>query len=75
MWTTAALAGGSGAFGAAAGNVTIVAGGNVSGHYVVANGTGKIFAGVQKDANGNLITDGGGNYVLNQLPRAAPARR
>ncbi len=56
--------GGSGAFGAA-GNVTIAAGGNVSGHYVVANGTGKIFAGVQKDASGNLVTDSSGDYILN----------
>jgi filamentous hemagglutinin family protein len=36
---------GSGAFGAAAGNVTITAGRDVSGHYVVRNGTGTITAG------------------------------
>ncbi len=37
--------GGTGAFGPQPGNVTITAGGNVSGHYVVANGTGAITAG------------------------------
>ncbi len=36
---------GSGAFGAAAGNVTINAGRDVSGHYVVRNGAGSITAG------------------------------
>ena len=36
---------GTGAFGAAPGNVTITAGGDVSGHYVLANGTGSITAG------------------------------
>ncbi len=36
---------GSGAFGSAAGNVTVIAGRNVTGHYVVANGTGSIMAG------------------------------
>jgi hypothetical protein len=35
---------GSGAFGAAPGNVTLIAGGDVSGHYVLANGTGMISA-------------------------------
>ena len=55
---------GSGAYGSQPGNVTIVAGGNVTGHYLVANGTGSIFAGVQMDANGNPITDLSGNYVL-----------
>ena len=44
--------------------MTIVAGGNVTGHYLVANGTGSIFAGVQMDANGNPIMDSSGNYVL-----------
>jgi len=44
--------------------VTIVAGGNVTGHYLVANGTGSIFAGVQMDDNGNPIKDSSGNYVL-----------
>ena len=46
------------------GDVTIVAGGNVTGHYLVANGTGSIFAGVQMDANGNPVVDGSGHYVL-----------
>lgn len=36
---------GAGAFGAAPGDVTLTAGGNVVGHYVVRNGTGKITAG------------------------------
>jgi filamentous hemagglutinin family protein len=56
------LTAGSGAYGS--GDVTIVAGGNVTGHYLVANGTGKIFAGVEMDANGNPVTDSSGNYVL-----------
>jgi filamentous hemagglutinin family protein len=56
--------GGSGAFGPAAGNVTIAAGGNVSGHYAVANGTGRIFAGVKKDEHGELIQTAGGDYEL-----------
>ena len=36
---------GTGAFGSTPGNVTITAGRNVTGHYVVANGTGSITAG------------------------------
>jgi filamentous hemagglutinin family protein len=55
---------GSGAYGHQAGNVTIVAGGNVTGNYLVANGTGSIFAGVTMDASGNPIKDSSGNYVL-----------
>ena len=55
---------GSGAYGSQPGNVTIVAGGNVTGHYLVANGAGSIFAGVQMDANGNPVEDSSGNYVL-----------
>ncbi len=55
---------GSGAYGSQLGNVTIVAGGNVTGNYLVANGTGRIFAGVQMDANGNPVVDSSGNYVL-----------
>ena len=55
---------GAGAFGKQAGNVNIVAGGDVAGHFVVANGTGKIFAGVQMDASGNPMTDGAGKYIL-----------
>ncbi len=52
---------GAGAYGVAdsqIGNVNIIAGGNVTGHYLVANGTGKIFAGVQMDADGNPMTSG-----------------
>jgi hypothetical protein len=55
---------GSGAYGSQLGNVTVVAGGNVSGNYLVANGTGSIFAGVEMDANGNPIKDSSGNYVM-----------
>jgi filamentous hemagglutinin family protein len=55
---------GSGAYGSQSGNVTIVAGGNVTGNYLVANGTGSIFAGVEMDANGNPVKDSSGNYVL-----------
>ncbi|HEX7654626.1 MAG TPA: filamentous hemagglutinin N-terminal domain-containing protein, partial [Verrucomicrobiae bacterium] len=50
---------GAGAYGPQAGNVTIVAGGNVSGNYMVANGTGSIYAGVTMDANGNPMMAGG----------------
>ncbi len=55
---------GCGAYGPEAGNVTIIAGGNVTGNYLVANGTGKIFAGVEMDANGNPVQNAAGNYVL-----------
>ncbi len=58
---------GSGAYGnqtGQSGSVTIVAGGDVTGHYLVANGVGSIFAGVKMDANGNPVTDSSGNYVL-----------
>ena len=55
---------GCGAYGSQAGNVTIIAGGNVTGHYLVANGVGSIFAGVKMDANGNPLKDALGNYVL-----------
>ena len=48
---------GCGAYGSQPGNVTIVAGGNVTGHYLVANGTGSIFAGVEMDANANPVTE------------------
>ena len=60
---------GSGAYGSQPGNVTIVAGGNVTGNYLVANGTGAIYAGVKMvngipvDASGNPVTDGK-SYVL-----------
>jgi filamentous hemagglutinin family protein len=71
--TTAA---GTGAFGPQAGNVTVVAGGNVAGHFVVANGYGRIYAGVAKDSQGKPIVqtdshgisvdevDGSGNPIL-----------
>ena len=58
---------GSGAYGhlaGQAGDVTVVAHGNVTGHFLVANGTGSIFAGVKMDASGNPIKDSSGNYVL-----------
>ncbi|MEI8288653.1 MAG: filamentous hemagglutinin N-terminal domain-containing protein [Verrucomicrobiota bacterium] len=58
---------GSGAYGVGsteAGNVTIIAGGNVTGNYLVGNGVGNIFAGVTMDAGGNPVKDGLGNYVL-----------
>lgn len=58
---------GSGAYGFGSGqvgNVNIVAGGNVTGNYLVANGVGKIFAGVAMDANGNPVKDASGTYVL-----------
>ena len=54
---------GSGAFGSAPGNVTLTAGGNVEGHYVVANGTGIINAGVNAGISTKLLAlsliDGG----------------
>jgi filamentous hemagglutinin family protein len=58
---------GSGAYGnqpGQSGNVTIVAGGNVTGHYLVANGVGSIFAGVTMDANGDPQKNLAGDYVL-----------
>ena len=58
---------GSGAYGHLAGepgDVTVVAGGNVTGNFTVANGTGSIYAGVKMDANGNPVKDASGNYVL-----------
>ena len=57
---------GCGAYGNQAGqsgDVTIVAGGNVTGNYLVANGAGSIFAGVQMDADGNPVKNAG-QYVL-----------
>ena len=62
---TAQATAGAGAYGLGAlGDVNIVAGGNVKGHYVVADGTGSIFAGVKMDANGNPMKDGSGKYIL-----------
>jgi filamentous hemagglutinin family protein len=68
---------GSGAFGAAPGNVTLNAGRNVEGHFVVANGTGAITAGSdagtsQEELALSLI-DGGwtvnaiGNILLQEV--------
>ena len=77
MITTTA---GSGAYGSQPGNVTIVAGGNVTGNYLVANGTGAIYAGVKMvngipvDANGNPVTDGKIMFWI-RVPRAAPGRQ
>ena len=53
---------GTGAFGAKKGDVTIVAGGNVTGHYVLANGTGAIYAGV------NMLNG------IPWMPMATPSR-
>jgi hypothetical protein len=44
-YANAKFDGGSGAFGPPPGNVTITAGGNVYGHYVLANGVGTVTAG------------------------------
>jgi filamentous hemagglutinin family protein len=55
---------GAGAYGPQAGNVNLIAGGNVTGNYLVANGVGSLFAGVQMDASGNAVKDSGGQYVL-----------
>ncbi len=58
------LTAGAGAYGSKHGDVTIVAGGDVTGNYTVANGTGSIFAGVKMDASGDPIKDLSGKYVL-----------
>ncbi len=58
---------GSGAFGSAAGNVTLNAGGNVTGHFVLANGTGTINTGGDAGTTGaNLalsLIDGGWTVI------------
>jgi len=67
-----ALTAGAGTYGkdpGQSGDVTVIAGGNVTGHYLVANGTGSIFAGVQMDANGNPISVAG-KYALNATGNA-----
>jgi len=46
---------GTGAFGSAPGNVTLNAGGSVEGHFVVANGTGIINAGVNAGISTKLL--------------------
>ena len=60
-----ALTAGAGAFGPEAGNVTVIAGGDVTGNFMVANGTGKIYAGVQFDGSHLPIPNGTGGYLLN----------
>ncbi len=65
---------GSGAFGS--GNVTLVAGGNVTGHYIVASGIGAIYAGVKMangipvDVDGNPVTDGK-SYILDSASKGS----
>jgi len=58
--STALFDGGSGAFGPNPGNVTVTAGKNVYGHYVVADGTGKVSAGanVGVPVTDKIQTDG-----------------
>ena len=56
-------AAGAGTYGPEHGDLTIVAGGDVVGAYTVANGAGKIFAGVQM-VNGVPQTDAAGKYLL-----------
>ena len=51
---------GAGAFGTQAGNVTITAGRNVYGHYVVANGTGTIAAGGDVGAPVSVLENNSG---------------
>jgi len=55
---------GSGAYGPQAGNVTVIAGGDVTGQYLVANGIGSIYAGVLMDILGNPVIDSAGKYAL-----------
>lgn len=53
---------GSGAFGP--GNVTLIADGNITGHYQLFAGVGNIYAGYKTDVNGNAVADAastGGN--------------
>ena len=52
---------GAGAFGAQAGNVTITAGRNVYGHYVLANGVGIITAGGDVGAPVSVLENNSGN--------------
>jgi hypothetical protein len=44
--------------------VNVVAGGNITGNYLVANGIGSLYAGVKMDANGNPLKDLSGKFVL-----------
>jgi len=57
---------GTGAFGTGAGNVTLTAGGDVTGHYVLANGTGLITAANAGDNNQQLaLSIIKGNWTVN----------
>ena len=59
---------GSGAFGPGAGNVTITAGGNVYGHYVVANGVGTVTAGGDVGAPLDTLTyNPGAGFALSLI--------
>jgi filamentous hemagglutinin family protein len=68
---------GSGAFGAAPGNVTLTAGKNVTGHYVLANGAGSITAGNDAGTSslnlalslikGGWVVDATENIVLSEV--------
>ena len=64
---------GAGAYGRQAGNVTIVAGGDVTGNYMVANGVGSIYAGVLMDGSGNPLKDLSDQYVLGSTGSAGTA--
>ncbi|HVV72480.1 MAG TPA: filamentous hemagglutinin N-terminal domain-containing protein, partial [Verrucomicrobiae bacterium] len=61
--------GGSGAFGAAPGNVTITAGRDVAGHFVVRNGTGTITAGRDAGTSTRLLALSlvSGGWTVNAL--------
>jgi filamentous hemagglutinin family protein len=66
---------GCGAYGKQAGNVTIIAGGDVTGNYLVANGVGSIYAGVLMDVNGNPIANGSGGYALGSTGSAGNSQQ
>ncbi len=58
---------GTGAFGPEAGNVTINAGGNVYGHFVLASGVGTITAGADVGQNPNSPTSPGSAFALSLI--------
>jgi len=60
--SSTALTAGAGAYGS--GDVTVIAGGDVNGNYVVANGTGNIYAGVTFINNQPEANLAGTGYVL-----------
>jgi hypothetical protein len=66
--TGAVLYGASGAFGSAAGNVTLQAGNQISGTYNVANGTGTILAGISVNNNTPTIVNSGASIGTALLP-------